>query len=99
MREIRFEWNENKNRTNKSKHGIDFREAKSVFLDDNAIEYYDPDHSAEEDRYFIIGLGRKARFLIVNYKFIELEDIDLIRIVSSRKATKREIDHYLEVNR
>ena len=68
MREIHFEWDENKNRTNQSKHGINFKEARSVFFDDNAIEYFDPDHSEEEDRFFIIGLSKKVRLLIVNYQ-------------------------------
>jgi uncharacterized protein len=99
MREIRFDWDENKNHTNQSKHGIDFKEARSVFFDDNAIDYFDPDHSNAEDRYLLIGLSRKARLLIVNYKFIELDESDLIRIFSSRKATKHEQKHYFEGNR
>lgn len=52
---IHFEWDENKNTKNIKKHGIDFDEAKTVFYDDNAIVFDDPDHSVEEARFLIIG--------------------------------------------
>ena len=48
MNDITFVWDEAKNRENKRKHGISFDEAQTVFLDENAIRYYDPEHSSEE---------------------------------------------------
>ena len=98
MKPICFKWDEDKNRTNQSKHGIDFKESKSVFYDTNAVEYFDPDHSEEEDRFLTIGLSAKTRLLIVNYKFSEFDDYDVIRIFSSRKATKNEKKQYIKVN-
>ena len=55
MDTIRFEWDENKNRINQKKHQISFEEAKTVFLDDAAILFDDPDHSEYEERFLIIG--------------------------------------------
>ena len=51
MGDIRFEWDEAKSRDNKRKHGVSFEEAQSVFFDENAIRYFDPDHSPDEDRF------------------------------------------------
>nr|VFJ66317.1 MAG: hypothetical protein BECKFW1821B_GA0114236_11151 [Candidatus Kentron sp. FW] len=54
MRDIRFEWDEQKNRENKRKHKVSFEEARTVFLDENAIRFFDPDHSEDEDRYIML---------------------------------------------
>jgi len=96
MINIRFEWNNNKDKTNFKNHGVSFAEAKTVFYDENAIEFYDEDHSLEEDRYLMIGLSSKLRLLLVNYTVHEEKDEDVIRIVSSRKPTKREQTIYFE---
>jgi len=45
MNELRFEWDGTKSRQNKRKHGVSFEEAQSVFLDERAIRFFDPDHS------------------------------------------------------
>jgi len=55
MEGIRFEWDETKSRENKRKHGVSFEEAQTVFLDDNALRFYDPDHSEDEDRFLMLG--------------------------------------------
>ena len=55
MNDVRFRWDENKNKLNKKKHGISFEEATEVFEDENAILFDDPDHSYEEERFLIIG--------------------------------------------
>lgn len=55
MAEMRFEWNEAKNRANLKKHGVSFEEAQTVFLDDHAIRFFDPDHSDDEDRFIMLG--------------------------------------------
>lgn len=56
-----FEWDENKNAINKRKHGVDFLEASSVFFDDNAIMFDDPDHSEEEERFLLIGMSKSLK--------------------------------------
>ena len=62
---IIFDWDENKNKTNIAKHGVDFNEASTVFYDENALIIDDPDHSEDEDRFILIGLSYKTRVLIV----------------------------------
>lgn len=81
-----------KNEVNKKKHGVSFDEAKTVFYDENAIRYYDPDHSDDEDRFLMVGVSQKLRILIVCHCF--REDDSVIRIISARKATKGEEDNY-----
>lgn len=92
MDTIRFEWDENKNRINIEKHGIPFEEAATVFYDDNAILFDDPDHSINEERFLILGITRKERLCIVSHCYRGKDEI--IRIISARKATKRESHVY-----
>ena len=89
MKDITFEWNESKNKSNIQKHGISFEEAKSVFYDEFALLIADPDHSETEDRFVLLGLSAELRFLLVCHCF-EADD-GLIRIISCRKAIRREI--------
>jgi len=63
--DIRFEWDPAKARENLRKHGVSFDEAKTVFADDNAILLDDPDHSADEDRFALLGLSAPLRVLVV----------------------------------
>ena len=92
MNDIRFEWDEAKNRQNLRKHGISFEEAQTVFLDDHAIRFYDPDHSEDEDRFIMLGLSFKLRVLVVCHCYKEGDLV--IRIISARKATQQEAKHY-----
>ncbi len=92
MHTIRVVWNTGKNRVNQRKHGVSFEEAKTVFYDEQALEFPDPDHSHEEDRFLILGLSWRLRVLIVCHCFREGDSV--IRIISARKATKKEIEHY-----
>ena len=94
MQEINFDWDENKNRLNKKKHGVSFEEAKAVFYDESAIEFPDPDHSQDEDRFLMLGVSYRVRVLMVCHCF--REDDSTIRIISARKATKKEIERYDE---
>ena len=57
MELITFEWDENKNQVNIRKHGISFEEAQSVFYDEDAIYFDDPDHSVAEERFLILGVS------------------------------------------
>lgn len=92
MEMIRFEWDENKNRINREKHGIDFDEASSVFEDVNAILISDPDHSEQEERFILLGISAKLNILVVCHCYRASETV--IRLISARKATKREIQQY-----
>ena len=86
---LQFEWDEEKERINISKHGIDFETASHVFLDPNRMEYYDEAHSSlQEDRY--ITIGYVAEVLTVVYT----DRSNVMRIISARAATKKERDRY-----
>jgi hypothetical protein len=92
MRDIRFHWDERKSRENKRKHKVSFEEAQTVFLDENAIRFFDPDHSEDEDRFIMLGMSFTLRVLVVCHCY--REDDSVIRILSARKADKREQSDY-----
>ena len=94
MEEIRFEWDDIKATANIEKHKISFEEASTVFYDENAILFDDPDHSNEEDRFILLGMSNKANMLIVCHCVRENETV--IRIISARKATRSETEQYSE---
>jgi hypothetical protein len=87
---ISFSWDEKKNEANEKKHGVSFDEARTVFYDENAIRYFDPDHSGDEDRFLMVGMSQHLR--IVYHCFREEDSV--IRIISARKGTKGEEDNY-----
>jgi uncharacterized DUF497 family protein len=89
---IEFEWDENKNESNRKKHGIWFEEAQQVFDDAGAILFFDHDHSKSEDRFILLGLSASARILVVVH--CERNKGKMVRIISARKATKKEIKRY-----
>ena len=91
MNDIRFVWDSSKASLNKRKRGISFEEAQTVFYDENAIEYFDPDHSEDEDRFIMLGFSFKLRMLIVCYC---MKTGNTIRIISARKATRHEAENY-----
>ena len=97
MKSIIFDWDINKNLSNIKKHGVSFLEASSVFYDDEAIIFDDPIHSITEERFNIIGMSNKLNLLIVNHCYRRNDD--LIRIISARKATKKEPNDYLELKK
>jgi uncharacterized DUF497 family protein len=92
MTELSFQWDKKKGILNYKKHRIHFSEASTVFYDENAKEYLDPDHSENEERYLMLGMSRNLRVLVVSYCYRESEDI--IRIISSRKANTNETKDY-----
>lgn len=89
---MEFEWNRDKAASNLLKYGVSFTEAQSVFSDPLYIDFYDPDHSENEDRYIIIGESNQRRLLIVAYT----ERESAIRIISAREVTKIERKAYEE---
>ncbi len=86
-----YTWDELKNLKNHTKHGVWFEEAQTVFADRNALELYDGDHSDDEDRFILMGMSTTPRLLIVVYCERDQEEI---RIISARKATKKEAKDY-----
>jgi len=96
MKKVRFEWNTKKDLANFRNHGVAFDETQTIFYDENAIEFYDEDHSLKEARFLMVGLSSKLRILLVSYAVMEGKNEDIIRIISSRKATKNEQKIYFE---
>ena len=92
MQELLFEWDGQKNRANIIKHGISFEEAATVFYDPAGVLFDDPDHSAEEERFLIIGMSETLNLLIVSHC---IRNGDAIRIISARKANKKECTVYV----
>lgn len=91
---LRFEWDEDKNKKNRVKHGIWFEEAQSVFDDGGSRVFIDPDDAGAESRYLIIGFNSSARLLVVVHCYRDNESV--IRIISARKATKKEAKFYAQ---
>ena len=91
---IKFDWNALKAATNIRKHGVSFEEAKSVFFDDFALQFFDQVNSEVEDRFLMLGMSNETKLLIVCH--CERDDGNTIRIISARKATKNESKHYLK---
>lgn len=89
-----FEWDEAKNRSNRKKHHVSFEEAKTVFFDEGALIALDPDHSDNEDRFLIIGFSLQLRVLLVC--FCDRRKESVIRLISARKASKKEQRQYRE---
>jgi uncharacterized DUF497 family protein len=83
---LTFQWDKHKAQTNLAKHGISFQEAATVFGDSLSVTIPDPDHSATEDRFVIVGHSHRRRLLVV----IFVERGDSIRVISARRATKNE---------
>ncbi|MEQ9397670.1 MAG: BrnT family toxin [Longimicrobiales bacterium] len=91
MSEIRFEWDPRKARSNERKHGISFEEAESAFYDEHALLLEDPRPAKEEERFVLLGLSAVHRVVVVVHA---LRGDDAIRIISARKATRRESNQY-----
>ena len=90
---MHFEWDDNKEKINIQKHGIDFSTAARVFSDENRLEIYDELHSDTEDRYITIGMiGETAYVIMVVYT----ERDEAIRLISARKATPKERRMYYD---
>jgi hypothetical protein len=89
---MRFDWDERKAVSNLSKHEVSFDEAKTVFDDPLYVDFYDPDHSDDEERYLIIGKSNQGRLLITSYT----ERGESIRLISARIVTRSERKVYEE---
>lgn len=89
---LRFEWDREKAISFLKKHGVSFNEASAVFKDTFSSTGFDPDHSLSEHRFITIGMSDRKRNLIVSHT----DRREVIRIISARKATRREIKFYEE---
>jgi uncharacterized protein len=89
---LEFEWDPHKAQSNLAKHGVSFEEARSVFYDEYARQFFDVDQSETEDRFIMLGLSSRFRILVVCH--CERGEGDRIRIISARKATARERSFY-----
>jgi uncharacterized protein len=85
-----FEWDPTKDAANRRKHGISFREAISAFMDPLSLTIPDPDHSLAEERLLLLGENHQGQLLVVSHADRE----DRIRIISVRKADRRERKEY-----
>ncbi|MBQ7515011.1 MAG: BrnT family toxin [Schwartzia sp.] len=79
-----FEWDDEKEKLNDKKHGVDFDTAARVFFDAHHLEYPDEFHSDEEERYIVLGMVRNVLFVVCTDRG------DTTRIISARKATAKE---------
>ena len=94
MGDLRFVWGSQKAEDNARKHGITFEEAQTVFLDDHALLILDPDHSDDEDRFVLLGISARLRILVVCHCYRESDSE--IRLISARKADRKERRQYSE---
>jgi uncharacterized DUF497 family protein len=86
---MEFEWDNNKNAANIMKHGVSFEAAKEVFYDPLRVDTYDLKNSISEDRWKVLGLSDWVLLLVCC-----TERNGVIRIISARKATKKEMEEY-----
>lgn len=87
-----FEWDPNKAKENLETHGVSFDEASTAFRDTLSLAIYDPLHSEDEDRFVLIGSSHRSRLLVV----VHTDRGDKIRLISARKASKKEREQYEE---
>ena len=89
---MKFDWNPAKASSNARKHGVSFEEAQSAFYDEFAVQFFDDENSIDEERFLLLGMSSGARLLLVCH--CERASGSVIRIISARKATKRESAFY-----
>lgn len=97
MTSLAFEWNPKKAAANARKHGVTFEEARTAFFDENAMQFHDPDHSDDEERFILLGLSIRLRAVVVCHCFRRTETS--IRIISARAANRAEERAYWEMRR
>jgi len=87
---MKFEWDKNKEKINIQKHGVTFEQASFVFTDQFALNRFDDEHSEDEDRWVLLGKSLNETLLLVVHTFRDNDGIEFVRIISARKATKKE---------
>ena len=89
---ISFEWDDAKATENLKKHHVSFEEATTIFFDEFGVQFFDDEHSFDEERFLMLGMSSRAKLLIVCH--CERDQGAVIRIISARKATRRESAFY-----
>lgn len=92
MKRLRFEWDARKAAANLRKHGVSFEEARTVFLDENALIRPDEGHSDDEERFLLLGLSGRLRTLVACHCYRQEDEV--IRLISARKANSVERQQY-----
>ncbi|MBI5192804.1 MAG: BrnT family toxin [Nitrospirae bacterium] len=95
---MRFEWDEHKNKENIKRHGISFGEAKEVFDDPFHISLLDKRFDYFEERWITIGATKDGKIIVIGHLYYMTEDgIEIIRIITARKAAKKEREQYEDI--
>lgn len=89
---MRFDWDSSKAAANLKQHRVSFEEAKTIFFDDFAVQFFDEAHSQDEERFIMLGMSSNTRLLVVCH--CQRAGGEVIRIVSARKATRGESAFY-----
>ena len=93
-----FDWDPNKERANIRKHGLSFRQAASVFRDENQLSKFDESHSEKEDRWITLGIDNTGVLRVIVHTFEQVdENLWRIRVISARKANLDETKKYNEM--
>jgi hypothetical protein len=93
---MKFEWDPQKEKANLQKHGVSFEQASYVFADPFALSRFDNENSEGEDRWILLGTALTQTILVVVHTFRDRDGVELVRIISARKATAREKRTYNE---
>ena len=91
---MKFVWDIEKEKNNIHKHKVTFSEAGYIFADKYSLTMFDNEHSDEEDRWLTLGLAPSGKILVVAHTYRKVDDTELVRIISARKATKSESKQY-----
>ena len=92
MNKLQFEWDKRKEKANIKKHGVSFDEARAVFYDENAIQFVDPEHAEDQNRFILLGISFKLQVLVVCHCW--RTSATVVRIVAARKADGDEKNEY-----
>ena len=91
---MRFDWDDSKAEANRRKHGVGFDEAAEALMDPARVVTFDVQHSADEDRWEVIGLSGKLRLLTVIHTEWDDDGEEVVRIITARRANKDEVKRY-----
>lgn len=92
---MKFVWDPAKEKINIQKHKITFTESCYVFADQYSLTLFDEEHSENEDRWITLGQTPNGKILLVVHTFRKIDEMEVIRFISSRKATRKEAKEYL----
>jgi len=91
---MKYEWDDAKNNANIIKHGISFEEASEIFNDPMMVSKLDLRYAYGEERWFSIGATNKGMITMVAHLYFDEHQEPVIRIISARKATPKEVQNY-----